>query len=85
MGREGGGTVVDVSSVSRTPDQAASTPTHPEEMRASVDLRIGDSISLQASARTTPAGLVSTGIMVSSVVLAFATLVWAVRLRYTRE
>lgn len=65
----------------QTLGQAASAPTHPEEMKASVDLRIGNSVSLQATARTTPAGLISAGIMASAIVLAVTTLVWAVRRR----
>ena len=64
-----------------TPDigPAASAPVHPEEIKASVDLRIGKSTSLQVTMRTTPAGLVSAGIMVSGIILAVATLVWTVR------
>jgi hypothetical protein len=65
----------------QTTKQAVTDSTHPEEMKASVDLRIGKSVSLQATARTTPAGLVSTGIMVSAIILAVTTLTWAVRRR----
>ncbi|MBV9750436.1 MAG: hypothetical protein JO157_16645 [Acetobacteraceae bacterium] len=63
----------------QTSDPVADTSTHPEEIRARVDLRIGNSVSLQARLRTTPAGLVSAGLMVSTVVLAAAALVWAAR------
>jgi hypothetical protein len=65
--------------ITQTTRHATNTPMHPEEMRASVNLRIGDSISLTAMARTTPAGLVTAGIMASSIVLAVAALIWAVR------
>ena len=65
--------------ITDTMEQAASVPVHPEEMKAIVDLRIGNSVSLKATARTTPAGLVTAGIMVSGIILAVATLIWAVR------
>jgi hypothetical protein len=50
-------------------------PTHPEEMKASYNLRIGKSISLQGSARITPAGVVTIGVTTLLVALAFAALV----------
>lgn len=67
--------------LAQTLGQAASAPTHPEEMKASVDLRIGNSVSLRATARATPAGLITAGIMVSAIVLAVTSLVRAVRSR----
>jgi hypothetical protein len=59
----------------------ASAAVHPEGIKASVDLRIGNSVSLKATVRATPAGLVTAGIMVSAIVLAVATLVRAARRR----
>jgi hypothetical protein len=59
--------------------QVPSAAIHPEEIKASVDLRIGNSVSLKATVRTTPAGLITAGIMVSAIVLAVATLVRAAR------
>jgi hypothetical protein len=53
------------------------------KMKASVDFRAGNSVALHATARTTPAGLIAAGLMVSAIVLAAATLVWAVRGRAT--
>jgi hypothetical protein len=47
-------------------------PTHPEEMRTVFNLRIGKSVSLQGSARITPAGVVTTGIMACLFVMAVA-------------
>jgi hypothetical protein len=35
------------------------SPPHPDEMKAEVELRIGDRTVVMATARTTPAGLVS--------------------------
>jgi len=43
---------------------------HPEEMKANFSLNIGDKISLQGTARTTPAGVISAGIALSAVLLA---------------
>jgi uncharacterized protein (TIGR03382 family) len=56
---------------------------HPEEMKSTVELRIGRLISLQAAARTTPAGVVSVGIAISLAVLAFSALARARRTRST--
>lgn len=53
--------------------------THPEEIKASVDLRIGDRVLLKATARTTPAGLLTTGFMASAIVVAVAILVRTAR------
>lgn len=54
------------------PDSAivldASTPApHPEEMRATVRLRIGNSVSLDATARATPAGLIAVGLLITAI------------------
>ncbi|WP_297296586.1 MYXO-CTERM sorting domain-containing protein [uncultured Methylovirgula sp.] len=54
---------------------------HPEEMKSTVELRIGRVFSLQATARTTPAGIVSVGIALSLAVLAFSALARARRMR----
>jgi hypothetical protein len=65
--------------ITHTKGQAANAPVYPEEMKAEVDLRIGNSVSLKAAARTTPAGLVTAGLMISGIILAVATLIWAAR------
>ncbi|WP_170008853.1 hypothetical protein [Starkeya sp. ORNL1] len=54
-------------------------PTHPEEMKAVYDLRVGKLITLQGSARMTPAGLVTAGIAASAILLAVSVLVRATR------
>jgi hypothetical protein len=59
------------------PDEAV--PTHPEEMKAVYDVRVGKWITLQGSARITPAGMIATGIAVSALLLATAALVRAAR------
>jgi hypothetical protein len=60
---------------------AISAAPHPEEIKASVDLHLGRSIALSATFRTTPAGLVAAGIMVSAIVLSTALLVRTARRR----
>lgn len=57
----------------------AGAPSHPEEMKAVFDMRVGKWITLQGSARITPAGVVCTGIAVSALLLATAALVRAAR------
>jgi hypothetical protein len=53
--------------------------THPEEMRATFDLRVGEHINLHGSARLTPAGIVAAGLMTVAVLVARTALVRAVR------
>lgn len=57
-----------------TPPLDNDIPTHPEEMKATYNVRIGKSISLQGSARITPAGVVTIGVTTLLVALAFAAL-----------
>jgi hypothetical protein len=61
---------------------AASAPAHPEEIRANVKLRLGKRGRLNATLRTTPAGLVTAGIMTAAIFLSIAALVRAARRRY---
>ncbi len=44
-------------------------PTHPEEIKAVYELRVGRSITLQGSARITPAGIVTAGITACAILL----------------
>ena len=62
--------------------QAASVPAHPEEIRAKVKLRLGKRSRLNATLRTTPAGLVTAGIMAAAIFVSIAALVRAARQRY---
>jgi hypothetical protein len=62
-------------------EPSSALPSHPEEMRASLDLRIGDSIVMQAHARTTPAGVLCTGLAVAAMMLAVGYLAGAARRR----
>ena len=61
---------------------ARSVPAHPEEMRAALKLRLGKRGRLNATLRTTPASLVSAGIMTAAIFLSIAALVRAARRRY---
>ena len=47
---------------------------HPEEMRAAVNLRIGERAVLQAQARMTPAGVISGGLALSAMFLSLGYL-----------
>ena len=58
---------------------ATTDGTHPEEIRWEVDLRIGDRIGLRSSLRTTPAGVISAGIMAAAAGWALAALLRARR------
>jgi hypothetical protein len=61
-------------------DIAPEAPTtHPEEMRAGFDLRIGKNINLKGSGRLTPAGIVPVGLMTVAVLAATTALVRAAR------
>lgn len=44
------------------PPPSEPMPSHPEEMKSVFDLRIGKWITVQASARMTPAGVITLGI-----------------------
>ncbi len=52
---------------------------HPEEMKSIFTLRIGNAVSIEAVARTTPAGIVSVGVALGLAVLAFSALARARR------
>jgi hypothetical protein len=52
--------------------------THPEELRASITLRIGDWVTLSAAARTTPAGIVAGGLALTAIMV---PLIWITRRR----
>lgn len=60
-------------------DRSVSTAApHPEEMSASVELRIGNSVHVRATARVTPAGLVAAALLAAAITL---PIVWLVRSR----
>ena len=45
---------------------------HPEEMRASFNMAIGRSVSIAATARTTPAGLAATAVLLAAIFVPLA-------------
>ncbi len=51
-------------------DALAGPVTHPEEMRAGYELRIGNRLSVQATARITPAGVICVGLAAAAITLA---------------
>lgn len=62
-----------------TADSPETPSTHPEEMRTSFNLRIGEQASLRGDVRLTPAGVVTAGLMTVAVLVAAAALVRAIR------
>jgi hypothetical protein len=56
---------------------AGSVPAHPEEIRATLKLRVGKCGRLNVTLRTTPAGLVTAGIMTPAIFLSIAALMRA--------
>lgn len=42
---------------------------HPEEMKASIDLAVDDSVSIKATARATPAGLIAAALLAAAVLI----------------
>ncbi|MFS2151578.1 hypothetical protein [Rhizobium sp. Rhizsp42] len=59
-------------------ERAQDIPSHPEEMKSVFDLRVGKHITLQGSARITPAGVISTGIAVAAMTFAVGYLISSV-------
>jgi hypothetical protein len=62
-------------------DPSTAIPSHPEEIKSVFDLRVGKHITLQGSARITPAGVISTGIAVAAMALALGYLASSMRRR----
>ena len=60
---------------------STAVPSHPEEIKSTFELRVGDYITLQTSARITPAGVICTGIAVAAVVLSLGFLASSARQR----
>ncbi|WP_327525117.1 hypothetical protein [Bosea sp. (in: a-proteobacteria)] len=58
-----------------------SLPSHPEEIRSAFELRLGKHITLQGSARITPAGVICSGLAVAAMVLSLGYLASAMRPR----
>jgi hypothetical protein len=59
-------------------DRSDTAAPHPEEMRVAVDLTIGKSVSVRATARATPAGLATAALLVAAILV---PMVWLARAR----
>ena len=66
-------TADDAERDSETGYHSATAAVHPEELRATVELRVGQLISIKARTRTTPAGLVTVALLISAILI---PLVW---------
>jgi hypothetical protein len=51
---------------------------HPEELRATMELRITDYVTLRTTARATPAGLMSVALLLSAILI---PVMWGARSR----
>ncbi|HEX3995409.1 MAG TPA: hypothetical protein VHX39_29910 [Acetobacteraceae bacterium] len=57
-------------------DQATDAPpTHPEEMKGTVEFKLGKLATVTATGRTTPAGLIGAAVLVSSVLIPLAMMI----------
>lgn len=65
--------------VARDTDVGGTAAPHPEEMKAQVQLWIGERAVLTATARATPGGLVTAGILAAAILLSTAAPVRAVQ------
>jgi len=62
-------------------EKSTAAGAHPEEIKSVFDLRLGKHITLQGSARITPAGVISAGIAVAAMTLALGYLAASTRRR----
>jgi hypothetical protein len=65
------------ASIDRRPEaenQSETAAPHPEEMKATLDLTIGNAVSVKATVRTTPAGLVAAALLAAAVLFPAASL-----------
>jgi hypothetical protein len=62
-------------------EDASTSPSHPEEIRSTFDLRVGKHITLQGTFRITPAGVISSGLAVAAMTLALGYLAASTRRR----
>jgi hypothetical protein len=56
-------------------EHAPDAASHPEEIRAEYELRMGNLLTVKANARITPAGVISAGIASAAIILAVGFLV----------
>jgi hypothetical protein len=70
-----------VSGQDASVDAATLPDPNPHAMQARVGIRIGRSVEASGWARATPSGLISIGVLVSSILLSTAVVVWTARRR----
>jgi hypothetical protein len=61
-----------------TTDENATDAQHPEELKATVELRITDYVTLRTTARATPAGLIGVALLLSAILI---PVMWGMRSR----
>ena len=61
---------------------AATAAPHPEEMKASFELAVGDNVRMRAAYRATPAGLIAAALLIGAATLPW---VWLFARRPTRD
>jgi hypothetical protein len=65
------------ANINRHPEienQAETAAPHPEEMKATIDLAIGNAVSVKAIVRTTSAGLIAAAMLAAAMLLPTASL-----------
>jgi hypothetical protein len=70
--------MVDPESGPAFPEKSPTALPHPEEMRATVELRFSKHVTLRATARATPAGLVAVALLLTAIIV---PVMWSVRQR----
>jgi hypothetical protein len=63
------------------PEGAGTELLHPKEGRASVEVQFASGARLKATARWTPASMITSGMMISGILLSVASVIWASRRR----
>ena len=57
-------------------DEPTDAPlTHPEEMKGTVEFKLGSLVTVTAKGRTTPAGLIGAAVVISAVLIPLAMMI----------
>jgi hypothetical protein len=60
------------------PENILATASHPEEVKATFDLTVGKIVTIKATARATPAGLVTAALLMAAILI---PMIWVTRTR----
>jgi hypothetical protein len=60
------------------PENNPTAAPHPEEMKATIDVTVGRSVTIKAAARATPAGLVAAALLIAAILI---PRIWLTRTR----